>query len=551
MTVETIPTEVPEAMSPERLREVVGELLNNEEILLERLADVELAMEDRGWDSLYGSVYEQFSREGLKRASDLCRVMTVVNPIIKAGFDTRHAYIFGQGVQITARSTGEKAGQQDVSAIVQEFLDDKSNVTTFSGDSAHEENEKVLYTDGNLFYVFFTTRLTGRVEVRVFPFIEIREVIYNPEDRSDPWFYKRVWSQKIVEASSDGMALTIRTEEKTAYYPHVHFRPKGAKPKTLGGKPIYWDAPIYHVKVNALQGWDFGIGDAFAATFWAKAYKEFLEDWAKLVKALSRFAWRASAKKKSAAQDMRAKLASRTKALDPSTGLKTDDAGQTAVMTEDMNLEAIPKTGATIDSESGKPLAAMSATALGLPVTQILADPGTTGARAVAETLSLPQRLKMMARRTLHGNAFLVAINYVIDCAIRANRLSGREVSDTTETTERWELDDEADRVIDIVWPELEEEATKDRVAAIVEAWGTGIMDPLTTIQLLLQALGVTDIDELLEKMKDEDGNFIDPRASAMDAAVAAFRQGRDDDRNNPPSDPEDEDEQDEDEESN
>lgn len=548
MTVATIPTPPVETLNEAQLREVVGELLNNEEILVERLADVELALDDRGWESIYGSVYgDQFSRDGLKRAADLCRVMTIVNPLIKAGSDTRNAYVFGQGVQIVARSTGEES-TQDVASIVQEFLDDKSNVSTFSGDAAHEENERVLYTDGNLFYAFYTTRVTGRVEVRVIPFDEIKEVIYNPEDRSDPWLYRRTWTQKIVQATQDGMALTMRVEERTVYHPHVHFRPKGRKPKTLAGHEILWEAPLHHVKVNALQGWDFGIGDAFAATFWAKGYKEFLEDWAKLVKALSRFAWRATAKKKSAAQDMRARIAKTSKAVDPATGINSGDAGQTAVMTEDMNLEAIPKTGATIDSESGKPLAAMAASALGLPVTQILADPGTTGARAVAETLSLPQRLKMMARRTLHANAFLVAINYVIDAAIRANRLSGAEVSDSTETTERWELTDETDRVIDIVWPDLEEEATKDRVAAIVEAWGTGIMDPLTIVQLLLQALGVSDVDELLEKMRDEDGNFIDPRASAMDAAVAAFRQGRADDQSNPASDPEDEDE-DEDEE--
>lgn len=547
MTVATIPTPPVGELDESRLREIVGELLNNEEILLERLADVELALDDRGWESIYGSIYgDQFSRDGLKRAADLCRVMTVVNPIIKAGCDTRTAYVFGQGVQIVARSTGEE-GHQDVAAIVQQFLDDKSNVATFSGDAAHEENERVLYTDGNLFYAFYTTTVTGRVEVRCIPFDEMKRVIYNPEDRSEPWLYERTWTQQVVETSSDGLALTMAVETRTEYHPHVNFRPKGRKPTTLGGKTIRWDAPIYHIKVNALQGWDFGIGDAFAATFWAKGYKEFLEDWAKLVKALSRFAWRATAKKKSAAQDMRAKLAEKQRVVDPATGIKRDDVGATATMTEDMSLEAIPKTGATIDSDSGRPLAAMAATALGLPVTQILADPGTTGARAVAETLSRPQGLKMLARRTLHANAFLVAINYAIDAAIRANRLQGREVSDSTETNERWELVDEADRVIDIIWPDLEEEATKDRVAAIVEAWGTGIMDPLVTIRLLLQALNVQDVDELLDAMKDEEGNFKDPRASAMDAAVAAFRQGRDD--QNRASNPEDEeDEQDEDE---
>jgi hypothetical protein len=66
-----------------------------------------------------------------------------------------------------------------------------------------------------------------------------------------------------------------------------------------------------------------------------------------------------------------------------------------------VNLEAIPKSGATIDSESGKPLAAMVAAALGMSVTMLLADPGTTGARAVAETLDKPTILEMGMRRRL------------------------------------------------------------------------------------------------------------------------------------------------------
>jgi hypothetical protein len=51
-----------------------------------------------------------------------------------------------------------------------------------------------------------------------------------------------------------------------------------------------------HLAVNPLDGAKFGIGDAYAAIDWARAYKEFLEDWLRLVKSLSRFAWRATAK---------------------------------------------------------------------------------------------------------------------------------------------------------------------------------------------------------------------------------------------------------------
>ena len=44
----------------------------------------------------------------------------------------------------------------------------------------------------------------------------------------------------------------------------------------------------------------------------------------------------------------------------------------------------------------------------------------------------------------------------------------------------------------------------------------------------LLLALGVEDVDEKLADITDEDGRWVDPRASAGQAAVDAFRRGED-----------------------
>jgi ribosomal protein L12E/L44/L45/RPP1/RPP2 len=65
-------------------------------------------------------------------------------------------------------------------------------------------------------------------------------------------------------------------------------------------------------------------------------------------------------------------------------------------------------------------------------------------------------------------------------------------------------------------------------IAAIVDADGTGKMPDEVTIRLLLAALGVKNVDEEIEKMRDEDGNIADPRASAGDDATRRFRQGED-----------------------
>jgi len=176
---------------------------------------------------------------------------------------------------------------------------------------------------------------------------------------------------------------------------------------------IAWDAPIYHVKVNALTGWQYGICDAYAAIPWARGYMEFLESWAVMINALSKIVWQRVAKsgKRTATNSLRE--------LEKIPGIAP---GGSVYATDDSKLGAVPKTGATIDSDSAKRLAAMVATALGIPVTMLLADPGQTGTRAVAETLDKPTELTMQGRQDVWREARRQILGYVIDQAVIAPR---------------------------------------------------------------------------------------------------------------------------------
>lgn len=490
-------------------RDVVAEaelvLLENEE-LRESFADLQLAMEDKGWLALSVNAAQQFTRDGLARAAGLCRILAVSNPLVKRGLALRHAYVWGQGVEISAAN-------EDVQALITAFNDD--SVQSLTGSQAREELERALGTDGNVFLALFTNPLTGRVKPRSIPFEEIAEVVCNPDDRDEPWFYLRRWSS--FELDQMGRRHSIRSE---AYYPAVGYRPR-TRWKFIDDVEVMWDAPMIHVSVNRLDGWDFGVGDTYAVMPWARAYKEFLGDWARLTKSLSRYTWRVTSESKSKA----------TKAALEARRVAGVDDGDTAVMAGS-KLEAISKSGATIDAESGKPLAGMIAAGLGLPLTMLLADPGQTGARAVAETLDEPTRLEMQGRRDLWGYVLKRVYDYVIDQAIKAPRgpLTGSVVWDADLDREVITLagDDDADRTVTIDWPSLKKADIKTVVDAIVAADGTEKVPPLTIARLLLVALGVEDIDEALSELTDEDGNWIDPQASAGDRAVDAFLDGED-----------------------
>ncbi|MFC5268452.1 hypothetical protein ACFPJ1_40640 [Kribbella qitaiheensis] len=491
---------------------------NELEVVKESLADLELAFEDRGWERLSMDANRDLSAAGRRRIRDLCRVMNIANPLIKRGLGLRAAYVWGQGVTITVRDQSDDG--QDVNAVVQAFLDDPSNKKTFSGSQAREEMERSLGTDGEAAAALFTNPLTGRVQVRWVPVDEITEIISDPEDQVSHWYYRREYTAKTVTAGR------LIEQTLTSFYPALGYEPRGIdRPRFIDGYPVLWDSPIRMLAVNRPSGSMRGIPDAFAAIAWARSYKEFLEQWSVLMKALARFAWQKKTRGDKVKQ-VAAKIASRA-GTSVGSG-NPDGVGATVVNTGDETLEAIPKTGATIDADSGRPLAAMAATALELPVTMLLGDPGVNGARAVAETLDQPTELGFWMRRNLWSEFQTDIINHVIDWAVRApqGELDGSVKREGNRVLV--ELPDNDDRTVDISWPEFSSMPIDTLVKAIVEADTTGLLPPLVTLRTLLGALKVDNADEILNEVTDEDGTFIDRRASAGQAAADAFRRGQD-----------------------
>lgn len=493
--------------------------------LAESLADAQLQLEDAGWRRLTAVGSVEFTVDGIKRGSELCRVMAVVNPLIKRAVELRIAYIWGQGVSVSSRSDGQADGEQDINAVVQSFMDDKGNKRVMFGAGAREERERSVATDGNFFAALYTDPQTGRVQVRSVPLAEVQDIITNPDDRSDPWYYKRVNYRTELIVTSGRETFTTNREAVT-YHPAVGYSPT-AKPNTIDGHPVKWDAPIAHLKVNSLDGWRFGIGDVYAALFWSRAYKEFLEDWARLVKALSRYAWRATTKGRNTAK-VRDKL-SAVPTADPVTR-EPNSAGATYTAPEGQGLEAIPKTGATIDSDSGRPLAAMVAAALGLPVTWLLGDPGVTGARATAETLDQPSQLTMQGRQGVWADFYGDIFDYVIDQAIKAPQgsLQGKRVIDAVTGLETWVLAGDQERGLLVEFPELDDTAINLKITGITAADGTGKLPPLTITRLLCDAFEIENVDDIIDQMTDDDGNFVDPRVTAAQSAMDAFNRGED-----------------------
>lgn len=497
-------------------------------LLQERLVDLELAAEDAGWEQAAMQLQQEFSRKGLQSVTRNCRLMAVASPLIKRGLQLRGGYIWGQGVSLAARAADDQDGGQDVNAVVQAWWDDESNQVALTSSQAQEELERALGTDGQVFIASFTDKLTGRVQHRSTPFEEIVDVFNNPEDRDDPWFYLReytAYADKPFRQANGQMSTRFRPITVRVAHPALGFWPP-QRPKVIEVEgtryDVLWDQPVLHVPVNRLDGWEWGVPDVYASLPWARAYEGFLTDWARLVKSLSKFAWRLTGDRASKVRSAATSLGAGLPPGVPPIG--GSNAGQVAAMGPGANLEAIPKSGATIDSESGRPLASMVAAGLGLPVTTLLSDPGTTGARAVAETLEQPTILEMGMRRQLWASVLSKLAGYAIDQAVKAPRGPLRGTVTQVGNRQIVTLAGDVERTVVVEFPDLNEMDPLTLIQAIVSADSTGKMPPIETLRLLLAALRVQDADEVIDAVTDDDGNFVDPGIEAAAAAIAAQR---------------------------
>lgn len=479
-----------------------GERVATAEQLLERMAQLELALEDQEYRRLTWQAETEFSREGLRDICELARVMWLKNPLISRGVGVATNYVFGQGVNIHARAKA-------VDQVVQAFLDDPRNRAELTSQQAMIMKDEELTIEANLFFVFFVQPATGRVRVRTIPFDEVEEVICNPEDAKEPWFYRRTWSSQRVDLTTGTPVI----ETLTAYYPDWRYRPK-VKAKSIGGRPVRWESPVYHVKVNCLGTMRFGVSEVYAAIDWARAYKEFLEDWATIVRAYSRFAWQLTVKGgKAGVQAAKSKLAT-TVGTGGMGAAETNPAPVTGSMfigQTDTKLEPLRTAGATTRAEDGRRLLLMVAAALGLP--ESFFGDVSVGSLATAKSLDRPTELRFITRQTLWGDIFKEILSFVVEWAVRAPKgpLQGMATFDDGAVIVTLATDPQTgeplDASIDVDFPPILEHDTAGRVSSIISAATlngqalAGTMDLRTAARMLLTALGEDDVDALLDEL--------------------------------------------------
>jgi hypothetical protein len=499
----------------------------------ERLAELELAMEDQGWREIMGGEQRDFSRAALKKIMRLCRLMYLKNPLIRQGVNVQARYVWGRGVTVSGRDPR-------VNQVVQDFWDHPKNQAELTSHQARMLKEIDLQVQGNIFFVLFSDSIdSGATLARTIPPDEIAVVVSNPQDSKDPWFYRREWSEKTLNPDSGAE----ESKPRIAYYPDWGHNP-AAKPKTLfGGKPVMWDTPVFHIKVGGLSDMSFGVPEPYAAIDWARAYKEFLEDWCTITRAYARFAWQmktpGGARGVSSAKG---RLATTLATGSNDTSVETNPAptvGAAFIGSSDVDLKPMKTAGATTSADDGHRVLLMVAAVFGMPET-FFGD-ADVGNHATSKTLDRPTELKFKDRQTLWAEVIRRILDFVVDRSAAAtngplkglmlvkNKAAGDEQDVPLSSDPK--AGEEVDRYVGVSFPELLEHDVAAQVGAIVDAATlkgsapAGTIDDKTLTRMLLTELGATNIDEIMDARDQIDETPVPAASRSAAAQEAALRK--------------------------
>lgn len=469
---------------------------SNNELLQERIAELELALDDAGYERIGDSNFDkQFTKASIDKIAAMARIYWLKNPLIKRAVATQANYVFGQGMDVVA-------ADEDVQTVVDAFMEDSKNRTELTGEQAMLTKETELQVTSNLFFTFFTDPLNGATRVRTIPLSEITRIIYNPDDSKEPWYYYRQWQQPKEPGSQ-------KYEMHQAMYPDINYMPKGGLPKYFNGIEVMALNPVYHVKTNCLSDMEYGVSEIYAAIDWAKAYKDFLEDWYTIVKSLSKFAWKATSKSGATgmAQAKQVLEGAINGGSNPANSDLPGQAAQVWMSSDNFDLAPMPKSGATVAVDDGRRALLMVCAATGI-YEHYFGDP-STGNLATAKAMEQPMLLMFQERQELWTDVFNTILGYVINQSALKPGGKLRGVMSFNDYGESYVDMGDTDRSVDVKFPPILQEDVNERIDAIVKSVTLSGQTPANTIDLktattqMLTALG--EDTDIVDKLFPED----------------------------------------------
>jgi hypothetical protein len=336
-------------------------------------ADIELALDDRGW--LVGGKKMAGELDPISRTVQVnkSRYYWLRDPLAHQAVRLWSDYGLGDsGVSYHCDDTGTQKK-------LDKFVKDRRNRKQLSAAGMKRLSNRLL-VDGELFFAIFSDGTMRTIDC-----LQITDIIADPDDDETTLCYKRITANNKTLYYADWAA----TDAERA------LAEQQRDPQTKGAIKLEKDVVIYHLPFDAFE--KRGTGLFGSCVNWSREHRRFMEARVALTQALAKFAWKGDVK---GGQAMLNKIQKQLQSTFVDSGLTagTERNPQTApggtwLQNEGIDLTAMPRTTGASDARSdadGLKLMVSAGTGIML---HYFGDP-STGNLATATAMELPM-LKM------------------------------------------------------------------------------------------------------------------------------------------------------------
>lgn len=376
-----------------------------QEILSEALGQRIPELNEPGWTQVGGSGADGLLGIDRREVNNQVRYYFNTDPVMHHLIQLENSYIFSRGVSV-------KAKDPDIDTWMQRFWRHPHNRASLTTAAAQHELNTELQIEGELFFIFYTSTLTGQVTVSTLPSTQVTRVVgargnpklqlyyeanfINPEGRSESY---RVLDYRLADLS-----------RKLS-------RPSFAADNT--------EVAIMQVTRETIQG--RGISPKRTSLRWIKALVGFMEDRAVITLAGSTFAFKQKIKGNRQALELAiARMGAYANKLKYDKGeQERRQGGNTIIENEATNLEQMKFDTMAGNAYQDKRMFAQMA-GIGAGVFEhYLGDP-STGNLATATAMELPMLKQFEFGQQFWGDVLGEIFNFVVLQGIRYGKLGGK-----------------------------------------------------------------------------------------------------------------------------
>lgn len=435
--------------APQQGGTVLSETLTNVMALLGR--------EDEGWELYLGGNAQPekgLSLKDLKQWEEKLTEFEVANAWGKRGLSLRDSYINQDAPQYD----GIRKGGSGKGINVQALIDNPVNQKAFFSRAARKRREGRLYHSGIAVWIGDDkTKLLTPI-----PLSQITDVLEDPDGTGEIYAYRRQWTRRLANG---------KTEDKVRWYfvdTYKHLIQDNITVLSQGGEQkrerVEKDFTAFDMHANTVEGWKFGVPDALAAKVWADIAKGLYLDGVDVSEAMASIAYKAVAGSAKGGQNAASQFAS------------PQGAGSTAVVGAAGDLVAMNSAKSAYSFSTIREVVALIASALDVSLIHLTSNSGDAGSSyGSAQTLDLPVRLAMEARRQEHADLDLRVLRW----------MAGSE---------------DAASKIRVHFPSLMDAAEEERrIKSATLPWLQGILSPEKYQDLVSDILGIPDLGDIPE----------------------------------------------------